>query len=516
MHSQVHPQSHNQGPSTSGSKEGLSVYGLFHHFARTPQGKNLLRQYFLRPSADIDVINERLDASSVFLRPDNTRLLDSMTKSLGQIKNMRTVVIHLRKGISNGMGKGSGGIRSGVWSSLRSFAFHALQVDFPSSAEMHRTVVKPGIDDDLDHMKQTYDGLEDLLKKTSENIAETVPYQYGLDLNVIFFPQIGFLISMVIDPETGRSNYEGDDTGNGGWDRIFSTASRVYYKDFRMRQLDETFGDIYAIICVLADREIEIIYNLGQDVLQYEALLAKASDVCGELDSLLALAQGAATYKLARPRMTGENILHIKGGRHPLQELTVPSYVANDTFIHGGGGISSHVNDSGNDERQTAVSPAAVHGAQDQASMLMMTGPNYSGKSVHLKHVALIVYMAHVGCFVPADAATIGLTDRILTRIATKETITRAQSAFMIDLQQVAKALSQATQRNGAGLACGLFEHFLSLGIERPKVLAATHFHEIFENGFLQPRPSLAFGHMEVHIDTGAEAIEDQITYLYK
>ncbi|KAI4115013.1 MAG: hypothetical protein LQ345_004311 [Seirophora villosa] len=120
MHSQVHPQSHNQGPSTSGSKEGLSVYGLFYRFARTPQGKNLLRQYFLRPSADIDVINERLDASSVFLRPDNTRLLDSMTKSLGQIKNMRTVVIHLRKGISNGMGKGSGGIRSGVWSSLRS------------------------------------------------------------------------------------------------------------------------------------------------------------------------------------------------------------------------------------------------------------------------------------------------------------------------------------------------------------------------------------------------------------
>ncbi|KAL9011247.1 MAG: hypothetical protein Q9173_003891 [Seirophora scorigena] len=548
MHSQVHPQSHMQGPSTSGSKEGLSVYGLFHHFARTPQGKNLLRQYFLRPSVDINVINERLDTSSVFLRPENTRLLDSMTKSLGQIKNMRTVVIHLRKGISSGMGKGSGGIRSGVWSSLRSFAFHALQVDFPSSAEMHRTVVKPGIDEDLDHMKQTYDGLEDLLKKTSENIAETVPYQYGLDLNVIFFPQIGFLISMMIDPETGRSNYEGVDTGNGGWDRIFSTASRVYYKDFRMRELDETFGDIYAIICALADREIEIIYNLGQDVLQYEDLLAKASDVCGELDrsevrsfwpdriadetgSLLALAQGAATYKLARPRMTGENILHIKGGRHPLQELTVPSYVANDTFIHGGGGISSHVNESGNNERQTVVSPAAVHGTQDQASMLMMTGPNYSGKSVHLKHVALIVYMAHVGCFVPADAATVGLTDRILTRIATKETITRAQSAFMIDLQQVRKALSLATQRSlvvvdefGKGTNSNgkpendhpTTSHFLSLGIKRPKVLAATHFHEIFKNGFLQPRPSLAFGHMEVHIDTDAEAIEDQITYLYK
>ncbi|KAI4192199.1 MAG: hypothetical protein LQ346_004422 [Caloplaca aetnensis] len=128
MHSQKHPQSHNQGPSSSGSKEGLSIYGLFHHLARTPQGKHRLRQIFLRPSLNIDVINERLNAGSVFLRPDNSGLLESMTRSLGQTKNMRTVVVHLRKGISNGMGKGTGGIKSGVWSSLRSFAFHALQI----------------------------------------------------------------------------------------------------------------------------------------------------------------------------------------------------------------------------------------------------------------------------------------------------------------------------------------------------------------------------------------------------
>lgn len=131
-----------------------------------------------------------------------------------------------------------------------------------------------------------------------------------------------------------------------------------------------------------------------------------------------------------------------------MQELTVPSYVANDTFIVGGRGTSSHVNESGDDERQIVVSPVTLHGTQHQTSMLLMTGPNYSGKSVHLKHVALIVYMAHVGCFVSADAATVGLTDRILTRIATKETITRAQSAFMLDLQQVTKALSLATQRS--------------------------------------------------------------------
>lgn len=80
--------------------------------------------------------------------------------------------------------------------------------------------------------------------------------------------------------------------------------------------------------------------------------------------------------------------------------------------------------------------------------MLMMTGPNYSGKSVYLKQIALIVYMAHVGCFVPADRATIGLTDKILTRIATRETVSKFQSAFMIDLQQVALAITQASHRS--------------------------------------------------------------------
>jgi DNA mismatch repair protein MSH5 len=124
--------------------------------------------------------------------------------------------------------------------------------------------------------------------------------------------------------------------------------------------------------------------------------------------------------------------------------------------------------------------------------MLVLTGPNYSGKSVYLKQVALIVYMAHVGSFVPADSAKIGLTDKILSRVTTRETVSRTQSAFMIDLQQISLALSLATRRSlliidefgkgtessdGAGLACAVMEYLLSLGPERPKVVGATHFH---------------------------------------
>lgn len=207
--------------------------------------------------------------------------------------------------------------------------------------------------------------------------------------------------------------------------------------------------------------------------------------------------------------MTKENVIIIEGGRHPLQELTVPSFVPNDTTLIGGPGDDSSITTTG-------------------PSMLIMTGPNYSGKSVLLKQIAVIVYLAHIGSFVPCEKATIGLTDKILTRIATRESVSRAQSAFMIDLQQVALATTLATRRSliiidefgkgtnandGAGLACGVFEHFLSLGDERPKVLGATHFHEIFESGFLEERVELGFGHMEVRVDDENELLDEQVTF---
>jgi DNA mismatch repair protein MSH5 len=261
------------------------------------------------------------------------------------------------------------------------------------------------------------------------------------------------------------------------------------------------------------------------EILEHEKLLVAASDICGELDSLVALALGASKYRFVQPEMTTANVMRIQSGRHPLQELTVPSYIANDCWLSGGAG-----DERDEDPIRPFLSSIPVNESVECPGMLIMTGPNYSGKSVYLKQNALIVYMAHIGSFVPAENATIGLTDKILTRIATRESVSRNQSAFMIDLQQVALSMALATRRSlvvidefgkgteaidGAALACGVFEYFLGLGNQRPKVLGATHFHEIFENGFLSERPELSFGHMEVHVEANADLVEDQITYLY-
>jgi len=120
VESEYHPNSHNQGPTkaTSGSKEGLSVYGLFHHLARTPQGRALLRQFFLRPSTSFEIIHERQSAISIFIRPENATVMDNLVKNLQSVKNVRVLLVNLRKGLGGGLGRGQGYSQS-VWTGVQ-------------------------------------------------------------------------------------------------------------------------------------------------------------------------------------------------------------------------------------------------------------------------------------------------------------------------------------------------------------------------------------------------------------
>ena len=113
------PNAHSQGPSnmSSNAKEGLSVYGLFQNFARTPQGGNLLRNLLSRPTLDLEIIYERQNTISVLIKADNEAALKDITRNLGFIRNMRAVLVHLKKGINNASSKAT--IRSSVWSNIR-------------------------------------------------------------------------------------------------------------------------------------------------------------------------------------------------------------------------------------------------------------------------------------------------------------------------------------------------------------------------------------------------------------
>ena len=271
--------------------------------------------------------------------------------------------------------------------------------------------------------------------------------------------------------------------------------------------------------------EIEIAHELGVKVLEREESIVKASELYGELDVLVALALAADKYNWTAPQMTASNVIDIRGGRHPLQELVVPSFIQNDCSIQGGDGAGYPVSDPG--RSSTTVADKNL----DKPSMLILTGPNHSGKSVYLKQVALIVYLAHTGSFVPADHAVIGLTDRLLTRISTRESVSRNESAFSIDLRQVSFSMNFATPRslivvdefgkgtnanNGASLLAALLDHFRGPGRQRPKVLVATHFHEILQHGIVEEGDDLRFAHMTVHVAPGARDPESQVTYLFQ
>lgn len=250
--------------------------------------------------------------------------------------------------------------------------------------------------------------------------------------------------------------------------------------------------------------------RLSADILVHEKLITSVADLFGHLDSFLALAMTAHKYNWTAPKMTCSNIVKIVNGRHPLQELLVPTFIPNDCYLEGGDG--SH-----------PLLPRKQP-ENEQPSMLVLTGPNNSGKSIFMKQVAVIVFLAHIGSFVPATQATIGVTDRILTRIATRETVVSDESAFLVDLKQASFATSFATRRSlvlvdefgkgttveaGSALFAAYIANFLHMRTLRPKVLVGTHFHEIFDHGILTEEDGLAFAHMDVRFDPESEDPEE-------
>ncbi|KAF4445068.1 hypothetical protein F53441_10992 [Fusarium austroafricanum] len=542
LQTELHPNSQAWGPDAnkSSSKESLSVYGLFHHLACTPQGRAKLRQIFLRPMLDIKTISERQRTISVLLQTDNADKIAQLTPILRKIRNMHTTIAQLRKGIefpSSGQS-----FDRGVWATIQKFTAQALTlrgivaslnggsdivifqklmeslepaslvvvgdminktIDFEQSKARHRSSVRTGVDSQLDQLKRRYDGMDSFLTEVVNHINRELPeWARKYVRSCIFLPQIGFLTVVEPNPVTGNGHYEGEGTAVGAWEKLFTADGAVCYKNSYMRELDDEYGDMY---CQIGDREVEIIHGLADKVLEHEEPLLSSSDMCGEFDAILALALGAEKYNWRAPHMVEASVIHIEEGRHPLQELAVPAFVPN----------SCHLGSN-----QEEGSPRA----------LILTGPNHSGKSVYLKQTAIIVYLAHIGSFVPANQATIGLTESILTCISPRESMSGGESAFARDMKQVALSTKSSTPRSlilidefgkgtngddGAGLLAALLDYYLSLGAHCPRLLAATHFHEIFENGYLEHHNGLRLAHMNVRLDWDASLVDDQVTYLF-
>ncbi|KAG0262020.1 MutS protein msh5 [Actinomortierella ambigua] len=460
---------------------------------RTPQGRNLLRQWFLRPSLDLNVIQSRQQSVECLVKPENQPAMDQMLRCLSRIKNIPRVLQAIHR---KAMLKDWQGIIQFACYSLKIYSLchelfevetpiiHSIRntfqvqelnevgslindvVDFDESMIEGRCIVKPNVDEELDRMRQTYQGLDSFLSEVAKDISKTIPSHFASTINVVYFPQLGYLITVPMNPNWKKE----DDFYLDGLSYQFSTERAVYYKNNATR-----------------DREIDILQTLQERVIEYSHLLVLCSDLCAELDAILSLAQAAKMQRYTRPIMSDQTILHIVNGRHPLQELCVESFVPNDTMIgefhldEVSGTTKGASSNRGTTTRSTSFCPHCPNAPAtiDSNHVMILCGPNCS-----------------------ADHALIGLTDKILTRLQTRETVSKVHSTFMADLSQVSHAIRMATRRSlvvldefgkgtattdGAGLFCGVIEHFAGLARDqRPRVLATTHFHELFENQLMR------------------------------
>ncbi|PTB47965.1 hypothetical protein M431DRAFT_525746 [Trichoderma harzianum CBS 226.95] len=496
---------------SSAGKENLSIYGLLHPLASTPQGRTHLRHMFLNPTSNLDIIADRQRTISMLLEPNNEEKTRRAV-SIGTLRRFASQSLKLREVAIALSSPNQGSIIRKIFDGIPPLAFNQVGsmidrvVNFDETKFQQRYSVKPGIDVELDALKRQYDGMNSLLTEVANSVTQDLPTWARRHIkSCIFLPQLGFLT--VVEQESQQTNggFDLECTNDGRWKKSFVDNEKAYYKNRHMTDLDNQYGDIYSQI---SDREVEVMQKLAVDIIAQENTLLAAATICGEFDALLALAIGATKYGWNAPQMTTENIIDITGGRHPLQELLAPSFIPNDCFI-------------GDDN--------TAPGRRVQA--LVLTGPNQSGKSVYIKQVAAIVYLAHIGSYVPADKAVIGTVDKILTRISSRESVSSTGSTFALDLKQVSHAMKYATSRSliildefgngttaddGVGMFTAMLDYFLSSAAQSPKVLAATHFYEIFANSYLNHHNQLALAHMEVKLDSNAVDAEDKVIYLFK
>ncbi|MBS1780045.1 MAG: DNA mismatch repair protein MutS [Bacteroidetes bacterium] len=238
--------------------------------------------------------------------------------------------------------------------------------------------------------------------------------------------------------------------------------------------------------------EMNIYQQLLGEIEPYIATIQVNAHAIAQLDCLLCFANNAIQYKYRRPEILQDAILDIKQGRHPVIEQQLPpgeSYVANDIKLD-----------------------------KEEQQVIILTGPNMSGKSALLRQTAIITLMAHMGSFVPAESAAIGLTDKIFTRVGASDNLSGGESTFMVEMNETASIINNISDRSlvlldeigrgtstydGISIAWSIVE-YLHNTAAKPKTLFATHYHELNELEHQLPRVK---NYHITHKETGNKVI---------
>ncbi|XP_058453365.1 mutS protein homolog 5-like [Malaya genurostris] len=341
-------------------------------------------------------------------------------------------------------------------------------VDLERGEREGKFSVKFGIDRKLDQIRHVIDESGATILETSRWDIENLPICWD-DLYVTFLPSYGFVFSTSVTEELADPNiFE-----RSSMSMLLQSDNTVYFQNDLCRVLN---GQFINQLAEMHDREQAIVDKLIAFIEQVIPVIFDIFNLAARVDVFLAFASVAESQGYTRPTVTEKKVLRIEVGRHPLLEQ-FRSYNPNDTDI---GGTNEHF-------------------------MLILASDESIGKTIYLKEIALICYLAHIGSFVPAQAATIALLDSIYTRLDYPESVFSGKSSFMGELHQMSVILQNASSRSlvmidefgkgttyseGKSLLISSIEYLLQKGDQMPLTLIATQFTAIAnylnENKFLR------------------------------
>jgi DNA mismatch repair protein MutS len=440
----------------------------------TPMGKRLIRRWITAPLRSVPAIERRLDA--VGYGTENSIIRQDIRANLHRFADLERIAGRIAYGNASPRDLVTLSVALQTAARIRAILSEQLLpetlreaadnivdlgrivslvqqaiVDEPPLLIRKGGVIRDGYHEELDRLRViSRDGRQWIADLELQEKEKTGIKSLKIRYNAVF----GYFIEVTkanlasVPPEYERRQT----TANGERFTIpvlREVESQIATADDRLQTLEE---ELYTALLT----------ELKQDV----SAIQQTAHAIGSIDLFLGLAEAALKYRYVRPQLSEEPALLVRGGRHPVVEASIPGgFVPND---------------------------AEMDAAKEQ--ILIITGANMAGKSTYMRSVALIVVMAQIGSFVPADYARIGLVDRIFTRVGAFDDLASGQSTFMVEMLELATILNNSTEQSlvildeigrgtstldGYCIAKAVLEHLHGKRTKGPRTLFATHFHEL-------------------------------------
>jgi DNA mismatch repair protein MutS len=482
--------------------EGKTLFEIL-NFTRSPLGARLLRKWIALPLREKTAIDERQEVTSYFY--ENQEEADEIQGQLSHIGDLERLItrislqrtnprelLHLQRALAcigeikriciladNNVLRQLAD-KLNPCASIQARIGETIHEDPPLQLQKGNAI-KKGVSSELDEWRElSHSGKDYLLKIQREEIERTGISSLKIGYNNVF----GYYLEVT---HTHKDKVPSE------WVRKQTLVNAERYITEELKNYEEKILQAEERIQEL---EKTIFDKLLYEIADFTIIIQQNANLLSRLDCLLAFAQAARQNRYVKPEINNSLIIDIKEGRHPVIEKNLPlgeEYIPNDIYLD-------------NDTQQ----------------IIILTGPNMSGKSAILRQTALIVLLAQIGSFVPASKANIGLVDKIFTRVGASDNLSIGESTFMVEMTEAANILNNLSERSlivldeigrgtstydGISIAWAITE-YLHTHQSRPKTLFATHYHELNEVSASHPR--IANFHVSV------KEMQDKIIFLRK